>query len=59
MGQVLASGFLKHGHRVMLGTRDPQKPGAHKWLGDNPGGQVGTFETARFCELAVLATPLT
>ena len=58
VGQVLASGFLKHGHRVMLGTRSAEAGGAQR-LGDNPGGQVGTFETARFCELAVLATPLT
>ena len=26
VGQVLAAGFLKHGHQAMLGTRDPQKP---------------------------------
>lgn len=57
MGQVLASGFLKHGHAVMLGTRDPQKPEVQKWLGANPGGQAGTFaDAARFADLAVLAT---
>ncbi|HTT62492.1 MAG TPA: NAD(P)-binding domain-containing protein [Bryobacteraceae bacterium] len=57
VGQVLAAGFLKHGHAVMLGTRDPQKPEAQKWLKENAGGRVGTFrETAAFAELAVLAT---
>jgi len=57
VGQVLAAGFLKHGHEAMLGTRDPRKPEAQKWLGENASGQVGTFaETARFAELAVLAT---
>ena len=57
MGQVLASGFLKHGHAVMLGTRDPQKPEVQKWIGENKGGQGGTFEeAAKFSELAVLAT---
>ena len=41
----------------MLGTRDPKKPEAQKWLAENPGGQVGTFaEAANFCDLAVLAT---
>ena len=57
VGQVLAEGFLKHGHQVMLGTRDPRKPEVQKWLREHPGGQAGTFdEAARFAELAVLAT---
>jgi len=57
VGQTLASGFLKHGHQVMLGTRNPQKPEVQKWLKENAGGQVGTFaEAAKFGELAVLAT---
>ena len=25
VGQVLGAGFAKEGHRVMLGTRDPEK----------------------------------
>src|SRR5437016_746265 len=57
VGQVLASGFLKHGHEVMMGTRDPKKPDVQKWLAANPGARVGTFaETATFAQLAVLAT---
>jgi predicted dinucleotide-binding enzyme len=56
VGQVLASGLLKHGHPAMLGTRDPNKPEAQKWLRENPNGRIGTFEeTARFAEMAVLA----
>ena len=56
VGQVLASGFLKHGHQVMLGTRDPQKVDVQKWLKKNSGGQIGTFaEAAKFADLAVLA----
>ena len=55
VGQVLASGFLKHGHQAMLGTRDPQKPDVRKWAQENPGGKVGTFaETAEFADLVVL-----
>lgn len=57
VGQVLAGGFLKHGHQAMLGTRDPKKPDVQKWLKENPGAQAGTFEeTAKFADLAVLAT---
>src|ERR1043165_489289 len=56
VGQTLASGFLKHGHPAMLGTRNPQKPEVQAWLAANPG-KVGTFaETAQFGELIVLAT---
>lgn len=57
VGQVLASGFRKHGHDVMLGTRDPKKPEARQWARENPGAEVGTFaEVAAFAEVAVLAT---
>jgi 8-hydroxy-5-deazaflavin:NADPH oxidoreductase len=57
VGQVLAGGLLKHGHQVMLGTRDPQKSEVQKWSKENPAAKVGTFqETARFADLAILAT---
>ncbi len=57
VGQTLAAGFLRHGHQVMLGTRDPQKPDVQAWLKKTPGAQAGTFaQTAKFAELAVLAT---
>ena len=56
VGQVLASGFLKHGHLAMLGTRDPQKPEVRSWARENPSGKVGTFaEAAQFADLVVLA----
>ncbi len=57
VGQVLASGFLKHGHQAMLGTRDPHKPEAQKWLAANSAGQVGTFaDAAKFGDLVVVVT---
>jgi predicted dinucleotide-binding enzyme len=57
VGQVLAAGFLKHGHQAMLGTRDPRKPEVQKWIANTPGSKAGTFaETAKFGELIVLAT---
>jgi predicted dinucleotide-binding enzyme len=57
VGQVLAAGFIKHGHEAMLGTRDPKKPDVQKWAAATPGGKVGTFaEAARFGEMVVLAT---
>lgn len=54
VAQVLASGFLKHGHAVTVGTRDSAKLSG--WAGSNPGGRVGSFaEAARFGEVLVLA----
>jgi predicted dinucleotide-binding enzyme len=54
---VLGSGFLKHGHQAMLGTRDPNKPELRRWAAGNPTGSTGTFEQAAgFGEMVVLAT---
>src|SRR4029453_5213469 len=54
VAKALGSGFLKHDHQVMMGTRDTSKLSG--WLEMNPGGLVGDFgETARFADLIVLA----
>ena len=54
VAQTLASGFLKHGHEVMIGSRTPEKLG--EWAGKNSGVATGTFsDTAAFGELLVLA----
>jgi 8-hydroxy-5-deazaflavin:NADPH oxidoreductase len=55
VGEALADGFLKHGHAVMRGSREPSKLSAWK-AGAGPKARVGTFpETAQFGELVVLA----
>jgi 8-hydroxy-5-deazaflavin:NADPH oxidoreductase len=56
VGQVLASGFLKHGYDVMIGTRDFSK--LVDWKNKTGGkGKVGSFdESAKFGEIIVLAT---
>jgi hypothetical protein len=55
VGQVLADGFLKHGHEVMRGSRDPAKLAAWK-AGAGAKAAAGTFaEAARFGEVVVLA----
>ena len=54
VGQVLAAGFLKHGHAVMLGTREPSKLAA--WSKANPGVKLASVpEAAGFAEVVVLA----
>lgn len=55
VGQVLGAGLLQHGHAVMLGTRDPQKPDVQAWVQKTSGARVGTFtETAQFGEILLL-----
>ena len=56
VGQTLATGFLKYGFEVMIGSRDLSK--LAEWKSSaGQYGSVGSFEeTARFGELVVLAT---
>jgi predicted dinucleotide-binding enzyme len=54
VAKVLASGFGKHGHDVMVGTRDRTK--LTDWSAQNPRSRTGSFaETANFAEVVVLA----
>ncbi|HKT81766.1 MAG TPA: NAD(P)-binding domain-containing protein [Vicinamibacterales bacterium] len=51
---TLGSGFLKHGHHVMMGTRHKEK--LNTWIAQYPKGIVGSFEDAgRFGDVVVLA----
>jgi predicted dinucleotide-binding enzyme len=55
VGEVLANGFLKHGHEVMRGSRDVAKLAAWK-NGAGPKAQVGTFDAAaKWGQTVVLA----
>jgi 8-hydroxy-5-deazaflavin:NADPH oxidoreductase len=54
VAQTLATGFLKHGHQVTLGSRTPEK--LKDWATSNPKGKTGTFaEAAEFGKIIVLA----
>ena len=54
VAKVLAGGFLKHSHEVLMGTRSPAK--LADWAKQNPKGRIGSFaEAAKFADLAVLA----
>jgi len=54
VAQSLASGFLKHGHETMVGTRDTAK--LAEWQQKNPKALLGSFsETAAFAEVLALA----
>ena len=54
VAQTLGAGFLKHGHAVLLGTRDSAK--LADWVKHNPNGRSGSFsEAAKFCDVLVLA----
>lgn len=54
VAKTLASGFLKHGHQVTIGTRDAAK--LADWQAKNAAGRVGTFaDAAKFGDIIVLA----
>ena len=54
VAQALAEGFLRHGHEVMLGTRNPSK--LADWVAKNPKCRIGGFsDAAKSAELVVLA----
>jgi len=54
VGQTLAAGFLKHGHEVAIGTREPAK--LKDWAAKHPGAEVKSFhDAANFGEVVVLA----
>jgi predicted dinucleotide-binding enzyme len=54
VGQTLAAGFLKHGHQVAVGTREPAK--LRDWAAKNKGAAVKSFaDAAAFGDLVVLA----
>jgi predicted dinucleotide-binding enzyme len=54
VARTLAGGFLKHGHDVTLGTRDPDK--LTDWRTQHPDARVGTgADAASAAEVLVLA----
>jgi len=54
VGKTLAAGFLKHGHGVTIGTREPSK--LKDWAAEHAGVKVAGFpETAAFGEVVILA----
>jgi len=57
VGRVLGAGFARHGHQVLIGTRDPSAEKVHNWVNET-GNDVsaGTFaDAAAFGEVIVLA----
>ena len=55
VGRVLAEGFLKHGHEVMRGSRDPKKLEGWRTAAGAKASVGSLDETARFGEVVVLA----
>lgn len=57
VGRVLGAGFARHGHQVMIGTRDPSAEKVRQWVRQTGHGvSAGTFaDAAVFGEVIVLA----
>lgn len=56
VGQTLASGFIKYGYEVLIGSREPSK--LQEWKSKSgEHGSIGNFaDAARFGEIIILAT---
>lgn len=51
-GRTLGPGFIKHGHQVRHGTREPNQQEVRDWAARNADSPVGTFsEAAAFGDL--------
>lgn len=58
VGATLGRAWLKRGHEIAFGVRDPNSPKARQLAGELPLARVATnFEVARDSEVVVLATP--
>lgn len=57
VGKALGDGFIKYGHSVMIGSRDPQSEKVQQWVKrQGEAASAGSFEeAAKFGELIVLA----
>lgn len=54
VAQALAEGFIKHGHEVMISSREPSK--LSDWGAKNPKVQTGSFaQAAKFGQIVVLS----
>lgn len=54
VARTLAAGFLKHGHEVLVGTRDAGK--LRDWMKATPRSSAGSFaDAANFADVIVLA----
>ncbi len=58
VGQALATGFIAHGHGVLMGSRERNNERAHAWAARvGARASTGTFaDAATFAEVAVVAT---
>jgi predicted dinucleotide-binding enzyme len=62
VGRTLAEGFLKHGHEVMLGTRDPGAADIQAWRAKRPGPRLAPSPRLRgsaisSCSPSLAASP--
>ncbi len=59
VGSSLANGLVRHGHDVMLGTRDTEKPACREFVEASDGrGRVGSYaDAARFGDIVITAYP--
>jgi len=58
VGAALGKGWMKAGHEVVFGVRDPSSPKTQKALASLPAAKVNTIEAAsKNAEVIVISTP--
>ena len=59
VGSSLANGLVRHGHDVMLGTRDSEKPSVREFVEASDGrGRTGSYaDAARYGDVVITAYP--
>jgi predicted dinucleotide-binding enzyme len=58
VGRSLGAGLVRHGHTVVMGTRDPGQERVATWVGETgTGAAAATYdEAAKSCDMACLVT---
>jgi predicted dinucleotide-binding enzyme len=59
VGSSLANGLVRHGHEVMMGTRDTEKPSVREFIEASDGhGRAGSYsDAARYGDIVITAYP--
>lgn len=56
VGRELGSGLIRHGHSVMIGSREPRRDGLLEWIRETGGSTGLPNEAAEHGEWVILAT---
>lgn len=56
VGRALGSGLIRHGHEIMIGSREPERENLVAWREESGGSTGSPADAAAFGEWAIIAT---